>query len=133
MIRVFEVGIGAGLIAVALAAQWLISKRLKNQKVSKIYSWIAWCLAVLGGVGITTGFGDAMGIGAGGAGIASLIMLLFIGVDIADRRPDWTAFILICLTPSFMRLSGGTLGQIYDGILTPFDGILSGFRSFLGM
>lgn len=129
----FNVGIGFGLVIIALTAQYLISKRLKNQKVSKFYSWIAWGAAVLGGIAITADLGNAVGISAGGAAIASLTMLLFIGVDIADRRPDWTAFILICLAPTFMRLSGGTLGQIYDVILAPFDGIINGLRAFLGM
>ena len=129
----FNVGIGAGLIIIALAAQYLISKRLKNQKVSKVYSWIAWVCAVLGGVAATTGIGNAVGISSAGAAIASLVMLLFIGVDIADRRPDWPAFILICLTPTFMRLTGGTLGQLYAAVLTPFDAVVAGMKTFLGM
>lgn len=129
----FNIGIGFGMIVIALTAQFLISKRLKNQKVSKFYSWLAWAFAVLGGIAVTNDVGNAVGISAGGAAIASIAMLLFIGVDIADRRPDWPAFILICLTPTFMRLSGGTLGLIYDTILAPFDGIIAGMRLFLGM
>lgn len=129
----FNVGIGFGLVIIALAAQYLISKRLKNANVSKVYSWIAWVAAVLGGVAVTTDIGNAIGVSSGGAAIASIVMLLFIGVDIADRRPDWTAFILICLTPTFMRLTGGSLGQIFDAFLSPFDGIIAGLRTFLGM
>lgn len=129
----FNVGIGFGLVIIALTTQYLISKRLKNQKVSRFYSWIAWANALLGGVGIATDIGNAVGVSAGGAAIASIAMLLFIGVDIADRRPDWPAFILICLTPAFMRLSGGTLGQIFDAVLMPFDGMIAGLRTFLGM
>lgn len=129
----FNIGAGFGLIVIAITAQLIISKRLKNQKVSKIYSWVAWVGALLGGVGVTDQIGNAAGISAGGSAIASIIMLLFIAADLSDRRPDWLAFILICLTPTFMRLSAGTLGQIYDAILSVPDAILNGLGSFLGM
>lgn len=129
----FNVGAGLGLIIIALSAQYLIWKRLKNQKVSKFYSWVAWVFAVLGGVAVTGDLGNAVGVTAGGAAVASLVGLLFIGVDIADRRPDWLAFILIIVTPTMMRASGGTLGTLYDGILMPLDLLLGGLRGFLGM
>ncbi len=129
----FNVGAGVGLIIIALSAQYLIAKRLKHQKVSKFYSWVAWVFAVLGGVAVTGDLGDAVGITAGGAAIASLVGLLFIGVDIADKRPDWLAFALIIVTPTMMRASGGTIGVIYDGLLLPLDAILGGLRGFLGM
>lgn len=129
----FNVGIGFGLVIIAITAQFLISKRLKHQKVSKFFSWIAWGAALLGGVGMSSEFGNAVGISAGGAAIASIAAILFIVVDVADRRPDWPAFVLICLAPTLMRVSGGNLGNLYDALLTPFDGIISGLRVFLGM
>ncbi|MER7331728.1 MULTISPECIES: hypothetical protein [unclassified Micromonospora] len=129
----FNVGIGFGLVIIAITAQYLISKRLKNQKVSKVFSWIAWGGALLGGVGMSSEFGNAVGLSSGGAAIASLAAILFIIVDIADRRPDWPAFILICLAPTLMRVTGGNLGVMYDALLTPFDGVITGLRAFLGM
>ncbi|MER7166742.1 hypothetical protein ABT336_11860 [Micromonospora sp. NPDC000207] len=129
----FNVGIGFGLVIIAIAAQFLISKRLKHQRVSKWFSWIAWGAALLGGVGMSSEFGNAVGLSAGGAAVASLVALLFIVVDVADRRPDWPAFILICLTPTLMRITNGGLGGLYDAVLIPFDGIISGLRGFLGM
>ncbi|MFG2046106.1 hypothetical protein ACGFIW_01580 [Micromonospora sp. NPDC048935] len=129
----FNVGIGFGLVIIAITAQFLISKRLKHAKVSKAFSWIAWGGALLGGVGMSSEFGNAVGISAGGAAIASLAALMFIIVDVADRRPDWPAFILICLAPTLMRICGGPLGNLYDAALTPLDGILTGLRAFMGM
>jgi hypothetical protein len=129
----FSIGIGFGLVIIAITAQYLIAKRLKHQKVSKVFSWIAWGAALLGGVGMSSEFGNAIGLSAGGAAIASIAALLFIVVDVADRRPDWPAFLLICLAPTLMRFTGGTLGTIYDAALVPLDGILTGMRLFLGM
>lgn len=113
-----NVTLGGGLIIVALVAQWLISKRLKHQKVSKAISWVAWSLAVIGGTKAAAGIGDAVGAGSATAVIVSCICLLFIVVDIADRRPDWLAFILIVIAPAFMRLSGGGAGKFFDLLLT---------------
>ncbi|QKW15408.1 hypothetical protein [Verrucosispora sp. NA02020] len=129
----FNVGIGFGLVIIALSAQYLISKRLKNAKVARVFAWVAWGAALLGGVGLSSEFGNAAGISAGGAAIASLAALMFIIVDIADRRPDWPAFILIVLAPTLMRITNGGLGSLYDAVLTPFDGIITGLRAFLGM
>ncbi|GGM27430.1 hypothetical protein GCM10011608_10230 [Micromonospora sonchi] len=129
----FNVGIGFGLVIIGITAQYLIAKRLKHQKVSKVFSWIAWGAALLGGVGMSSEFGNAVGISSGGAAIASLAALMFIVVDIADRRPDWPAFILIVLAPTLMRITGGGLGSAYDALLMPIDGIITGLRAFLGM
>ncbi len=129
----FNVGIGFGLVIIGITAQYLISKRLKHAKVSRVFSWIAWGAALLGGVGMSSEFGNAVGISAGGAAIASLAALMFIVVDVADRRPDWPAFILICLAPTLMRITNGGLGSAYDAVLSPFDGLIAGMRLFLGM
>lgn len=129
----FNVGIGFGLVIIGITAQYLISKRLKHQKVSKFFSWIAWGAALLGGVGMSSEFGSAVGISSGGAAIASIAALMFIIVDIADRRPDWPAFILIVLAPTLMRITGGGLGDVYDALLLPFDGAIAALRAFLGM
>ena len=129
----FNVGIGFGLVIIGITAQFLISKRLKHQKVSKVFSWIAWGAALLGGVGMSSEFGNMVGLSAGGAAIASVAALLFIAVDVADRRPDWPAFILIVLAPTLMRITGGDLGSLYDALLSPFDGIIVGLRGFMGM
>lgn len=128
-----NIGLGAGLIIIALTTQWIISKRLKNQRVSKVYSWIAWVFALLGGVAISTDLGPQIGITSAGAVIASIVMLLFIGADLADRRPDWLAFILICLVPTFMRMSGGGFGALFDVILMPPDAGVQLVGRALGM
>lgn len=113
-----NITLGGGLILVALTAQYLISKRLKHAKVSKVVSWIAWALAIVGGTKAASDIGDAVGAGSATSVIVSLICLLFITVDIADKRPDWLAFILIVVTPAFMRLSGGGAGRVFDALLT---------------
>lgn len=128
-----NITLGGGLIIVALTAQWLISKRLKHQKVSRVISWIAWALAVIGGTKAAADIGDALGAGAATAAIVSAVCLLFIVVDIADKRPDWLAFILIVVAPAFMRLSGGGIGKIYDGILAIPAAAGDQLGSFLGI
>lgn len=112
-----NVTLGGGLIIIALVAQYLISKRLKHQKVSKAISWVAWVLAVIGGTKAAADIGNAVGVGSASAVIVSCICLLFIIVDVADRRPDWLAFILIVIAPAFMRASGGGAGKFFDLLL----------------
>lgn len=125
--------LGGGLIIVALTAQYLISKRLKHQKVSKAISWVAWILAIIGGTKAAADIGDAVGVGSASAVIVSLICLLFIVVDIADRRPDWLAFILIVIAPAFMRASGGGAGRAFDLLLKLPELVGDRLGSFLGM
>ncbi len=128
-----DVSLGAGLIAIALTAQWLISKRAKNQQVSKVISWIAWAFAVVGGTAVTADIQDTFGITSAGAAAASVVMLLFIVVDIADRRPDWLAFILITLAPTFMTLASGGIGKVFDLFLAIPRWAATQLASFLGM
>lgn len=128
-----DVSLGVGLIAIALTAQWLISKRLKHQKVSKVVSWIAWIFAIVGGTAVTSDISDAIGVTSAGAAAASVVMLLFIVVDIADKRPDWLAFILICLAPTFMKLAGGGIGKVFDVLLAIPTWAAGQLAAFLGM
>jgi hypothetical protein len=125
--------LGAGLIIIALTAQYLISKRLKHQKVSKAISWIAWILAIIGGTKAASDIGDAIGATSAGAVVVSCICLLFIVVDIADKRPDWLAFILIVITPAFMRASGGGAGSFFDLLLKVPDMAGDRLGAFLGI
>jgi asparagine N-glycosylation enzyme membrane subunit Stt3 len=125
--------LGGGLIIVALTAQYLISKRLKHQKVSKAISWVAWILAIIGGTKAAGDIGEAVGVGSASAVIVSCVCLLFIVVDIADRRPDWLAFILIVIAPAFMRASGGGAGRFFDLLLKLPELLGDRLGSFLGM
>jgi hypothetical protein len=125
--------LGAGLIVIALTAQYLISKRLKHQKVSKAISWVAWILGAIGGTKAAADIGHSVGVASGGAVVVSWVALLFILVDVADRRPDWLAFILIVVTPAFMRLSGGGSGKVFDLLLFPFNWGGDRLGAFLGI
>lgn len=115
----FTVTLGAGLIIIAFAAQFIIWKRLKDAKLRKLYSWIAWIADVLGGTAITLNVDDKLGVTSWGAFVASLVMLLFIAADLKDRRPDWPAFILIAICPSFLKVVSGPLGALCDLLLMP--------------
>lgn len=128
-----NVTLGGGLIIIALVAQWLISKRLKHQKVSKAISWVAWVLAVIGGTKAAADIGHAIGAGSAFAVVVSCVCLLFIVVDIADRRPDWLAFILIVIAPAFMRLSGGGAGKFFDLLLKVPELLGDRLGAFLGI
>lgn len=127
-----DVSLGAGLILIALTAQYLIWKRSKNQKMNKAISWIAWVFAVVGGTAVTADIQDTFGVTSAGAAFASIVMLLFIAVDIADRRPDWLAFILICLAPTFMTLAGGKIGNFFDFMLIVPRWAATNLATFLG-
>lgn len=128
----FNITFGTGLIIIALTAQYLIWKRSKNQRISKALSWVAWMCAAVGGSAVTGDLGSQVGVTAVGATVASWVMLLFILVDVADRRPDWLAFILICIAPTFMRMAGGGSGQIFNVLLMPLDFAAAGLGAFLG-
>jgi hypothetical protein len=115
-------GIGGFLIAVGFVSQWLLKKRLRNEKLKKFYMWVAWSFALLGGaVAAPASGGNTIGITSAGAGAVSLAMLLVLGVDLADKRPDWPAFIIVVAVPWFMRWTGGQLGAVFDAILTPLQ------------
>lgn len=128
------IGLGAGtaLIAVAFAAQWLLKKRLKNQKVAKFYMWAAWILAALGSALAAPATGNSVGVTSTGAAVASLILIGVLIVDVADKRPDWPAFLIIVAAPWFMRWTGGPLGQLFDVILTPMSAIAAGVLGVIG-
>src|SRR3954471_5200101 len=108
----FGLGIGAFLIAVGFIAEWLLKKRLQNTKAKRFYMWVAWIFTALGAV-LVAPVVPSFGISAAGAGAVSLAMLLVLGVDLVDRRPDWPAFFIIVALPSFMRWTGGPLGRFF--------------------
>lgn len=113
----FQLTVGAALVVVGLVAQWLIKKRLQHKDVKKIYMWIAWIMAALGGTALSINVGDFAGVTSIGATVISCLGLLWIVVDLADKRPDWPAFILITIIPSFMKASAGLLGKFFDLLL----------------
>lgn len=127
-----NISLGAGLIAIALTAQFLLSKRAKNAKVGRALAWIAWVCVAVGGEAVTADIGSQVGVTSVGASIASWVMLLFIAVDVADKRPDWLAFILMAIAPTFMRLAGGISGDIFNVFLMPLDWAASALAAFLG-
>jgi vacuolar-type H+-ATPase subunit I/STV1 len=127
-----NISIGVGLVAIALTAQWILNRRLKHAAVSRAYSWIAWVCAYLGGAAVTVDLAHRVGITASGAAVAAFLMLLVIVADLADRRPDWPAFILIILAPTFMRLAVGDAGELYAVLLAPADAALRTVGPFLG-
>jgi len=119
-----HIGLGTALIVIALSFQYLITKRLKDAKLRKAYAWIAWIFALIGGAAVGTDIGNQLGITSVGAIIASFVMLGFIVADLKDHRPDWPAFILVTLAPTFMRLSGGGFGSFFHLLLTPLDALV---------
>lgn len=127
-----DIGLGAGLILIGLAAQFLLSKRSKNNKIRQGLAWVAWVCVAVGGEAVGGEIGAQLGVTSIGATIASWVMLLFIAVDVADKRPDWLAFILIAVVPTFMRLAGGGSAAIFDLLLMPLDWAASGLGAFLG-
>jgi len=112
-------GVGGLLIAIGFVAEWLLKKRLKNQKVQRFYMWVAWLFALLGSAVAAPTVGNSVGITSAGAAAVSIGMLLALGVDLADKRPDWPAFFIIVTVPWFMRWTGGQLGALFDLVLTP--------------
>lgn len=127
-----NIGLGAGLIIIGLTAQFLLSKRAKNAKVGRALAWVAWICVAVGGEAVTADISGQLGVTGVGATVASWVMLLFIAVDVADKRPDWLAFILIAICPTFMRLAGGGSAAIFDLLLMPLDWAASGLGWFLG-
>jgi hypothetical protein len=130
---VLNVGLGAALAIIALTAQYLIKKRIKNQKLARVYAWIVWIPAALGGEAISSSVHNTVGITSAGAAVVSVIGLLFLIVDIADRRPDWPAFIITVSVPWFMRLTGGTLGALFDLALAAPHAANGALGTFMGI
>jgi hypothetical protein len=112
-------GAGGGLIIIAFAAQWLIKKRLKNPKFQTFFRWVAWIFAVLGSAIAAPLTGNSIGVTSIGAGVVSCVLILGIVCDLADKRPDWPAFIMIVILPWTMRWTGGIVGTVFDAALTP--------------
>jgi hypothetical protein len=127
-----HIGLGAALITIGLSFQWLISKRVKNQKLRKTYAWIAWIFAAIGGAAVGTDVGHQLGVTSIGAIIVSFVGLGFIVADLWDHRPDWLAFILVTVVPSFMRLAGGGFGALLHALLTPLDALVKVAGSLFG-
>lgn len=128
-----HIGLGTALITIALSFQYLITKRIKHQKAKKVYAWIAWFFAAIGGAAIGTDLGHQLGVTSVGAIITSFVMLGFIVGDLLDHRPDWPAFILVTLAPTFMRLSGGGFGTFFHLLLAPLDALVKVVGGLFGM
>lgn len=127
-----EISIGAALVIIALTTQYVLTKRLKDGKARRYYAWFAWAMAYIGGVGIATDISSATGITVVGATVASFVMLAFIVADLWDKRPDWTAFILIILAPAFMSAVGGPVGAFFDLLLLPGSLVSSNAAGLIG-
>lgn len=128
-----ELSIGVVLITIALTSQYLLTKRVRHAKVRLVYSWLAWACAYAGGVAVAPDLGNAVGLTALGAFLVSCLLLLFIAADLADRRPDWLAFILICVAPAFMRGTPGPAGDLFDLLLLPGELLVELVTSMIGV
>ncbi len=126
-------GFGLGVVIIAFAAQWVLKKRLKHQKVGRVFMWIAWVAAAIGGEAMSREVGNTAGVTSAGAVVVSVVMLLFLAADLADKRPDWPAFFIIITMPWFMRIAGGGAGQVFDAVLSPIQAAGSTVAGFLGM
>ncbi len=126
-------GFGLGMVIIAVAAQYVLKKRAKHPQVSRALMWMAWITATIGGEAMSRQVGNTAGVTSGGAAIVSVVMLIVLIVDVADKRPDWPAFIITITAPWFMRLTGGGIGGIFDAILSPVQAVGSTIASFLGM
>lgn len=126
-------GFGLGMVIIAFAAQYVLKKRLKHPKVGRVFMWIAWVTAAVGGEAMSREVGNTVGITSAGAIVVSVVMMFFLIADLADKRPDWPAFFIIITMPWFMRLTGGDIGQIFDAVLSPIQAIGSWLAARLGM
>jgi hypothetical protein len=127
-----EITIGAAFIIIALASQFILWKRAKDNTMRRILAWLAWSFGYIGGCAVATDIGATTGITTVGAFVASIIMLIVIMVDIRDKRPDWPAFILIILVPAFLNLVGGWLGDLFGLLLLPGSIAASGLATAIG-
>jgi len=126
-------GLGTGLIVIAFAAQYLLKKRNKNPKMARILMWVAWVAAIVGGEAMSRQVGNTAGVTSTGAAVASIVMLFFLAVDVADKRPDWPAFFIAIIVPWFMRGTGGTIGQLFDALLSPIQALGVALGNLLGI
>ncbi len=126
-------GFGLGMVIIAFAAQYVLKKRLKHPKVARAFMWIAWITATIGGEAMSRQVGNTAGVTSAGAAVVSIVMLFFLVVDVADKRPDWPAFFITISAPWFMRLTGGGLGAFFDAVLAPVQSVGSALASLLGM
>lgn len=129
----FTFGLGTGLVIIAVAAQYLLKKRSKHPKVSRALMWVAWVFAAIGGESMSRQVGNTAGVTSAGAAVVSVVMLLVLVVDVADKRPDWPAFIVTIVAPWFMRLAGGPIGALFDTILAPVQAAGQAIGHMLGM
>jgi hypothetical protein len=127
------ISFGAGMVTIAFAAQYLLKKRLKNPRVARIFMWIAWVAATIGGEAMSREVGNTAGITSAGAAVVSIVMLFFLAVDVADKRPDWPAFFITVTVPIFMRLTGGGLGTLFADALSPVRAVGTALAGLLGM
>lgn len=126
-------GFGLGMVIIAFAAQYVLKKRSKHPKVSRALMWLAWAAATIGGEAMSRQVGNTAGVTSGGAAVVSMVMLIVLIVDVADKRPDWPAFIITITAPWFMRLCGGGIGTFFDAVLAPVQSVGSALASLLGM
>jgi FtsH-binding integral membrane protein len=126
-------GLGTGLIVIAFAAQYLLKKRNKNPKMARVLMWVAWVTAIVGGEAMSRQVGNSAGVTSAGAAVASVVMLFFLAVDVADKRPDWPAFFIAIIVPWFMRGTGGTVGQLFDALLAPIQALGTALGNLLGI
>lgn len=128
-----NITLGTGLVVIAFAAQYLLKKRNKNPKMARVLMWVAWVGAVVGGEAMSRQVGNGAGVTSTGAAVASIVMLFFLAVDVADKRPDWPAFFIAITVPWFMRGTGGTIGQLFDAVLAPIQALGVALGNALGM
>lgn len=124
---------GVAMVVIACAAQWLLKKRVKHQKVGRALMWIAWIFAAIGGEAMSRQVGNSAGVTSSGAAVVAIVMIFVLVVDVADKRPDWPAFIVTITAPWFMRAAGGGAGSIYDAILAPVQALGTTVARFLGI
>jgi hypothetical protein len=130
---VLNFGFGVGMVIIAFAAQYLLKKRLKHPRIARGFMWIAWVTATIGGEAMSRQVGNTAGITSRGAAVVSIVMLFFLIVDVADKRPDWPAFIITITVPFFMRLTGGVAGHVFATILAPVQALGTILAGWLGM
>jgi hypothetical protein len=121
-----RIGIGTAMILIGLFCGWIIKKRVRHKALAQYLLWMAWIFVALGGEAASHTVKNTYGVGAGGAAFVSVVGLILVVVDLADRRPDWTAILVIIILPWFMRLSGGTIGQFFNLLLAPLAAINQG-------
>lgn len=127
----FAVTIGGALLFLGILSQWLIKKRVQNKNMRQHLSWVAWGCALMGGIAVGTSWAETAGVTSAGAAVAAAAGLLWIAVDLVDRRPDWPAFFLIIVVPGLMKMTGGPIGTFFDLILAiPTQAVFAFGRMF---